>query len=269
MPDDTQNGNSEVQQAAPQQVENEQPQKMPTETKSTEGDLASDASEKTRQQFEKLKRHNKELKEKLSKFEESSDVFGAYTKMQSPKYQQPVSATNDVISPKPAKVEKEMRKFVDDEGNVDIDLLNQTLTAAEKRALEADKRAAEAQRRVEEFEITYQAREMYKEFPELNPKSNNFNPEYFDIVKKDLLAQLVETGRQDGMKAAKKYIKYFRESPKKKEIEAQKVNRENASLSLSQSGKGRSYSAVEDAELRKRSRTESAALWERLKRSGY
>lgn len=221
-----------VQETVPEEL---QPSQKPAE-------LPEDASERTKREFEKLKEHNKQLKEKLNTYEKPPSVLDAYrpSGLQNitPPSAQQFSNLNQT------QVNQAVASFVDENGYVDVAALNSHLEranaqarAAEQRALVAEQRANRVEDRVSRFEVTQQTERLYQSFPELDPDNSAFDGDAYDLVSKELLDQLVKTGEQDAMKAANKMSRYFRTKKEEDANRQQAIQARDSATSIVGSGK--------------------------------
>jgi hypothetical protein len=201
---------------AQQQVEGQQlPEPMPSSNqKPTEGDtnqqlategeelsLPEDASDRTRKNFEKIREENRKLKEQLASkgtAQYGSSVFDAFRGGTN----EPVIPQDQYGSLNQSQTAAIAQQFVDQEGNVDINGLNQALLSANQRAEQAERRSYDAAERVTRFEETQQVREAHAVFPQLDPESVEFDPEFFDMVRDRMLRYMYEGKNQSLLDAA-------------------------------------------------------------------
>lgn len=248
------------------QVEELSALEVPAE--SVDGQLPDSAKEKTKQEFEKLKEHNKELSEKLSKLE---------AEKQQPKFnsvldEMPIT-TPAFVNPVPAQQDF-TKSMVDENGYIDQGLLNKTLTDAQERAQRAEDRAMLAQQRIEKFEETQLVRDVHSKHPTLDPYNPSFNREFYDAVKGEIQGQL-KRGYQDFQAAADKVAAELRVRSKDSEAvaraqeEEQKkviVQREQAStVSAGKKSQSSSYEDLQEG-LRK---GDNQSIGQLLKAAGY
>ena len=261
MPEDTQKlqevtTEEEVTTDEGQQQEELQASEKPAE----ELELPSEAKDRTKEQFEKLKQANQELKKQLEKAKPNRSVLESMI---------PNINSQDVnLGYVPKQVAPKTDDLIDQEGYVNANVLDSRL----KKAEEAERKAQEALNRVANYEINQQVKDLHREFPELDPNSPNFNADAYTLVQNELLNQLVSTGNQDGLGAARKMSRYFRpQESKPTDIKQQAVeSQKQAIISVANSGKGqRSVSNDEYEDLKKRSMTDPKAMAERLKLAGY
>jgi hypothetical protein len=269
MPDEIQNGQEELQAQG-----EETPEVLSTSEEPVVEGLPDDSSERTREQFEKLKAHNAELKKQLEAKEQQErstipSPLQAHMSLPVPEvqpevrqqYQQPVYQQPPVQEP----------QLMDEQGYVNGDVLTAQLKKAqeaEQRAQEALRRAQEAEARVSQFEINQETRELYQAYPELDPSSQVFDRDAYDLVANELTSQIVKSGRRDAMGAAAKMQKYFRKTTPQQE----KVLEQRAQVVTPSAGSVTQTSASADLDydsLKKRSRYDANALYERLERNGY
>jgi hypothetical protein len=261
MSDDTQGTTTAEETTAPA---------IPTENKPAEPSeptLPDGVAERTKEEFEKLKKHNLELKNKLSQFEQpKTSVLDDIR----PAADVPMPPTPSL---KPAQVQEIKESLVDENGYVDVARLESKLKAAESEASEAKQRAAQAEARMQRFEESAQVRAAHAEFPQLNPNSPTFDPKFYDLVKNELIGQMMR-GEQDMMRAAKKASELYTpkaDVTKAKEEAVEEFKTKVAKRDMaSESGTGRGAKTPIDREelIRKTRQGDSNALYKRLQASG-
>jgi hypothetical protein len=213
---------SEVTDNGQEKVDETTTEAMPTSDQPTEqeeqiDDLPEDVSERTRLQFEKLKAANKELAERLALQEQPKPQFSSVLDELYPKSQAPVAPSQD-------QAKDYVQGLVDKEGYIDPDQLNKTLQDSDERAKRAELEAKAARERVEKFEETQTVNKVHGLYPQLDPYHKDFDPLFYDYVKKDMIGQLME-GKQDYLAAAKSADSFFKKAQARqaKEAETQKV----------------------------------------------
>lgn len=265
MPDET--NEQKVQATEPQEVK-VQPEADAQPEEQQEG-LPEDASERTKREFDKLKKHNEELSRKLAEKEAQApkpSLLDQYV----PQIPQPNTAMASQVAPSltQAQVSEIERKLWDEEGTIDGQELQRRLALAEQaeaRAREAERKAQAALERIARFEADGQKKTLYQKFPELDPDNPSFNEEAYDLVRNEMVAQLWEKGQQDALSAAEKMSKYW----KPKETPAQKAVLQERQAVRSTSASGKASTASGDYEdLRKRSMYSKEAMEERIRRAG-
>lgn len=233
-----------------------QPEQEPAE-------LPDDAKERTKEQFNKLKESNKALKKELEEYKNAPSVLERYTRPREQQIQQPTAQQFVQQTPATPQFMNQNQDLIGQDGTIsDVTELNRRLRLAE----EARKEAMEAKRQVEEYHVNQQAKELHQAFPEVDPNSDDFDPEAYDLVSKELLKQLVETGKQDPIAAASKMSKYFREKPKQEAKQQQAVEKLQQATSSPQAG---NYDDLDDEQLARLSRSDDDAILERMRRAGY
>lgn len=284
MPEDTQLQEAEIQKEEATDEGQQQEELQASEKPETEGDLDQSVKDRTREQFEKLKKSNLELKEELEQLKrkntpsviESLRPQGPPPAMpQAPDFNKFVADYSQQSNLDQKQVKNVLEGLVDAEGYVNPDVLTAKLNKAEeaeRKAREAEKRANQALNEISNFQANQQARELHSQYPELDPNSKEFKPEAYELVKNELLNQMVNTGKQDGLAAAAKMSRYFRsnqpevKSDKDRSIEQKK----QAIQSVANTGKSqRSITNEEYEDLKVRSMTDPKAMAERLKLAGY
>ena len=197
MPDEIQTGQDIV-------VKEDTQVDMPaTETKPEE--LPQEASERTKQEFEKLKAKNKELAEKLARHEqeETNSLLDSLTK--------PVLDSN----PPQGQVENIVQNLTDENGYIDEALLKKTLQESSQtanQAVQAAKLAQESARKSEEriskYEQNEQVKKAYTEFPQADPENDNFDPRFVELVKNEMIGQAMNRVKPNFYEACKKWSSF-------------------------------------------------------------
>lgn len=187
---------------------------MPTDNKPEVNDsLPDEASERTKEQFDKLKESNKELAQKLELLEKVNQP--EEPKISALERLRPPSQEVKPVIPIEEEPEEDL---IDENGYIDEARLkkglnNSKLKAkdAEERAKQAQQKADEAIRRIEEYEVTNEKKRVHSDFPEIDPYSPKFNPELYDQVSKDMLWNLVNVGSEDFYGSTAKVVSNFRQ----------------------------------------------------------
>ncbi len=246
---------------------------MPSSVQPAEANegLPEDVSDRTKQEFEKLKLHNKELAEKLAALEQPpvtpQPQFTSVLDELNP-------SSNQFGSLTPAQVEEVTNEIQDKDGFVDMDLLNKTLREANRRAQLAEEKARKAEERIEKFEETQTTRVVHEKYPQLDPHSPNFDARFYEFVKNDLIGQMMK-GQKDYMASAKKAEQFFAQQNQQKEQqqaqveENQKVisQREQASVTT---GGAKAPQQAQYEELVKGTLTgDNLSIGQRLQASGH
>jgi len=189
-----------------------------TESEDSDGETEKD---RTAKQFEKLKRHNKELAEKVrhlqggqrgdSVFDLPGSGGGSKTSPARGNQSQQISETFSHLNQR--GVEQEMDKIVDENGLVDVELLNKKLNDANQRAMQAEQRTNQVVTNLRKMEENQELNKAYEEYPELNPRDDGFDSEFFDLVRDVMVGQMAR-GERDLLKAAKSVGKHYKDSKK-------------------------------------------------------
>ena len=152
---------------------------LPDQEKTTqeEPNLPEHAAERTRKEFEKLLASNKELKAKLKELEVKKQA-----------------EVKTEVSNYSSNISEDMGDYVDEEGNVLIDKLNQDLKSLKMSALEAKALAEDAKNTIEvEKAVT--------KHPYLDPANTDYDPQFVELVK-DRLARLQLEGKNASLSMA-------------------------------------------------------------------
>jgi len=277
--------------------ESEQPQKE-SQAEDSEN-KEEETKNRTKKQFDKLKKHNKELKEeneKLYKNVMESLKPDEFLKKQefTPEFHQ----QTDQAAPnlKREEVEDIYANLItkDELGNpvIDPDLLIKTLKEANEEAKTARKEAKEARRRadqtereakrtIRDFEESREVRIVHKKYPQIDPKSDDFNEMFWDDVRKEIATAPILRGENVSFMEAADKIWNERYAPKEEVEEVNKKEKEkmektedakrniNASTPTTSFVKDY-YSKTENEALKQATIAgKKGALAERLRRSGY
>lgn len=233
----------------------------PAEEQPTEesGETPADGgSDRTREQFEKLTEANKRLKEENEKLQKSEPQKSVLESLR---------PQDNFPNVSPQQAEQIAEGVFDEQGFVDPNLLNQKLAQAEEVARQAIQTAQQAQQQLRNFEETQQTQQVYIQYPQLNPNGENFDPQFYNRVRNELIGQMMQ-GKQDLMSAAKTVQESFVVNTQAQEKEeAEKSLKQQASSNLGTS-QGASKPVDQDflAEETRKGNTE--ALMERLRRAG-
>lgn len=240
----------------------------PTEDSRTQegekaGALPDNASERTRQEFEKLKQHNKELAERLANLEASRGTTPVTT----------TTVADELRFPRPepvndADISKTIQDLTDKDGYLDEAKLKAVLKKNQDAAVVAQQAALAAEERVTKFEEREQMREARGIAPEFDPFNRDYNPEFYDKVVLNLQRMKLKTGKMDIVQATKE-VKAELEKSKNKDKGSEKVVEQRQQINAVPSER-RSDTKYSSDELVLRSRQgDRSAIYDRLKRSGY
>lgn len=233
--------------------------------------LPEDASERTREQFEKLTARNRELAQKLSQYEgtkKKPTIFDF-----SPQMQQPA-----VVQQQTVEQQNEISPIVPDaEGYVDVNKINETLNQlriekdrALKEAQEAKRLAQEVKENVSRSEIKQTSQLVFQKHPELDPDNTDFDEKFTELVKLELLRQMTEEGTQDYLRAADHIRNNLYSPNKKSEQKKEEIQKAQQARSEINALASSSQSQSSEDELIARSRKgDRDAIYERLMRSGH
>jgi hypothetical protein len=250
-----------------QDIVEEKPQEEVTASEQTQVDeLPEDVSERTREQFEKLKESNKQMKERLNALEagqqdQLADIYDSLRPKGMPQLDENSGNLDTLIK----------------DGYVDENVLKQSLNQLTKQAQEAQKRADLAQKKIQEIEENAQVKEAYKEYPQLNPKNTDvFDPNFYKLVKNELIGQMIE-GKKDLLEAAQEVSRVYKpnveakekEQAKKEDFDKKEEQIQKQNPTSGARGQDR-YAELDQNDLVKATmRNQKGALAERLRRSGY
>jgi hypothetical protein len=248
------------------QVEEKLPSAIPTEDKpaeATEPKLPDGVAERTAAEFEKLKQHNAELKDQLDAYKSKTSVLDEL---------KPAEVQVETPNLPPSKVEEIKSKFVDENGFVDVAAVESALIRAEERAKKAEEKANSIEKRIQNSEETQQVKVAHTEFPQLDPHGNKFDAKFYNLVKNELIGQMMN-GEQDIVKAAHKVSEYYTPA-NVEQVKSEAVNeykekvtkRSQATENVVSRGKGEP--SDQEELIRKTRAGDPDALFKRLQASG-
>lgn len=260
MPEDTQGTESAEEKTA---------SAIPTEEKpaeTTEPKLPDGVAERTAAEFAKLKEHNAQLKAENELYKSKTSVLDDLR----PTAEVPLPPTPSLTQ---TKVEEIKSAFVDENGYVDVARLEAALKAANTEAKQAKAQAQQAESRVQRFEESAQIRAAHSAYPHLDPKSATFDPKFYELVKNELIGQMMK-GEQDIIQAAKKVSEFY--VPKVDVTEAKeeavkeyksKVTKRDQAFEKGE-GRGKTEPSEHEELVRKTLKGDNDALYKRLQASG-
>lgn len=241
----------------------EEKQEVAPEAETPQEELPDSASDRTKEQFEKLKT---QLADANAKNARGTSVFdnmrGVPQDSQQAEPQQ--AQPNPFISEQPQPEEP----LVADDGTVDIGKVNQSF----EKTRQAEERILQSEQRFLRMEEDRQTQEAHEAHPELNPQDSSFDSDLFDVVSA-VAAQNMVNGGTKSIKQITDEVKSFRTSPKevkkvqKKAIQDFKEGQEKKDQEPIEEGKGGERKAdISLEDLRERTRQgDSSALDQRLK----
>lgn len=249
----------------PDQAESTDAESMPNSQNSEEDlELPEGVKDRTREQFEKLKAQLAEEKKKNKQTQRpQGSMFDEFR-------HQPSTFNNLNQN----QVNQIQESYIDQDGNVDVVGLNQALHLANQRAEQAYREAQETRARMIRVEEDKQAAEAHAKYPSLDPQSEDFDSNFYDLVRDRMLRNFYEGKEQQYIQVANDLARIY--YPKtSKEAEKQAIEKAKQVQSQKQSGpieSGRGEQRETQAnldELRLRSRTgDKSAILQRLKAIG-
>lgn len=257
-------------------VEGQQPASMPNANQTpenNEGELPEDTSERTRQQFEKLKQSNQELLDKVRQLEEVNKRPQANSALDALKPTPPANPQVPGVSQD--KVDDIIDKLTDENGYIDDEALKRALKEAKEEARKAREEAKQTQATIEQIQENEEVQKAHAKYPQLDPKSDKFDANFFELVKNELVGQMMR-GEKNLLAAADKIALIV--PPKKEETPAPNPeppapNKQEEQLrQISGTAPNRSafnYEQADLATLRQKSIAgDNNAIIERLRRAG-
>lgn len=288
MSDENQNGQTVAEDQLvtdSQELQSEAPlEPMPSSEEPADNQV--ETSERTKEQFQKLLEHNRELAEKVKALEGSKPQRMSVVEASDPMANLPTVPQGQVTTQplqnlpnfdfshlSQRQVEKEAVKFVDSDGYLDeaalnnhLSQLNTKVIESEERARRAEERLQQVDKRISTFEQNQEAKELHIAFPELDPNSPSFNEDFYDLTRKEILDQRIRVGTVNAMEAARKMSKHFR----KPQVDQQAVaQRQQATAQVGTITSQSSSTTQETDQLRREARNNSEALGKLLMSQGF
>jgi hypothetical protein len=281
MSDETQIGQAEsapIEKDTQESLSNSnQPADVKAVTPTPEGELPEEVKERTKAEFEKLKEANRLLKQELEASRPKPQSVLESLRPQGGQVDKKEIATliEDNTDLKGSEVDDVIKQLVDEDNYLDTDKLKKVLadnsrkmSMAEQRAAKAEEVAKMASEKVTKFEETEQMKRVYQEFPTLNPESENFDERFFQLVRNEMIGQLMENGQQDLTAATKKVMDIYRPGEAEaKKLEAATTQREQASAGVS-AAQGKADLNQEDL-VNRTKKGDREAIYARLQAAGY
>lgn len=247
----------------------------PAKAEETPAPSIDSTNERTKQEFEKLKETNKELKKERDSYKNVLDSLKPDKPITPPAPNIPPASNYSHLDQN--KVNEIAKSLVDDNGMVDMNKLTSMLVEANTRAANAEHEAKsarqESKKTLEDFEETELMRKVHNKFPEIDPKNDKFNEELYDSVRNELVGQMLRGEKEDIWKATEKWhVRMFGKAVPKEAVKKEKeANEARKAISQTPSGAATNrYSTADHDDLVRRTRLgDKNALKERLERSGY
>lgn len=209
---------------------------MPEEEKKQEEEAEEEeeereVSDRTKEQFEKLTESNKELKTERDKYKNVLESL--VPEKPEDKYQEP---TNKMPSAGQYKnleqkdIESVFKSMVDEDGYLDGNVLLTTLKKMDERTRRAEQEAIRLKKEQERLkleeeqkQISSEAKMVHEKYPQLDPENEEeFNKDFYNAVRGDLINDMMKSGKRDFMKSADRIAKAFVSSSKEEKEVATK-----------------------------------------------
>lgn len=266
-----------------QTEEVKEPEPAPDQSSEDDLTLPEGVTERTRQQFDKLKARLAEA-ESRAKHSQASDfgdsVFDSFRPQQTVSQNLPGQETYGFLNQQ--QVDSITSQFVDADGNVDINGLNQALALSNQKAAQAEQRAKSVEDKLERLEETQQVKEAHAVHPQLDPgNKESFDPTFFELVRDRLLRNMYEGKKQSLLEVANDLSKAYKttspvnlDKVKEEAVTQYKQTQESRNQGPIETGKGEDRNPLANLEeLRKQTRSENPlrptpALDERLRAAG-
>jgi len=245
-----------------------------------------EVKDRTSEQFEKLTQSNKELKQKNDQLQ---NVLESLTPNEVPpsveqRYEAPINkapSANQYANLEQQDIDAAFKSMMDKDGYLDgnkllamLKNMDQRATGAEQRAKRAEEHAIRVQSAQEGARKTEIMRKVHAKFPALDPESEEFNQDFYDVVRNELIDQMMK-GKENPMEAAEKWHqKLYVNNDMKKSEKAQKQETDNQKAQINATRPKSSamvgyYKEAKDKELQdKIRRGVRGALAEKLRRIG-
>jgi hypothetical protein len=260
MSDTIQNGQIPAEgETAEPMPSSEQPAEDAQEEEVVEDESPEQVKSRTAEQFEKLKATNRELSEKLKALEGSKPTPSSVLDELRP------SVDTAALPPVPTAGNQPL---VDNEGYIDANLLNSTVSGTRQAAEEAKRISLQTQQQIQRFQESQVVQAVHKDFPEIDPNSDQFDPAFYDFVKNDLIGQMMK-GTEDLRAAADKARKTLGKKQAEPEPRKETISSRGQASAPTGTSKGTPPTSDEQASLVERSyKGDKDAIFKRLQASG-
>jgi len=240
-------------------------------TEETQAELPVEANERTKQQFEKLKQHNKELLEELERAKAQPKPSESALGSLNPQ----VSAVAPNLTQD--QVQDIVKGLVDENGYLDSALLENTLRQANREVAEAKavaeqarQEAIQARQAVSKFEETREVRIAHKKFPSVDPDSKSYDPHFYKLVKNELLGAMYEGRKVSFVDACREVSQVYTPKTGVSETKAKAVEEYKKDVALkstlNETGKSRPDTKISKDDLVEGTRKGDAqSIYDRLK----
>lgn len=271
----------------PEEVQEETPEvAVPQEEEVVESQEPQEENavkaDRTKQQFEKLKKSNKELQEERDAYK---NLFESIRPVETPVAQAPIPQADQFQNLNQQQIDQTLQSMVDENGMLDGNKLMQTLSAMDERAKKAEQAVQEIRSEKQKETMTQRDKEekaaqtqVYEKYPQLNPEGEDFDPKFWQYVYNDL-AVTAKKGQMpsetDYMVSADKVYEDLyegRDMTKKGKEEATKKEEQkrqiNATRPRSNIAIGHYNNQEDDALLKQVQQGKRGAVGELLRRKG-
>lgn len=195
--------------------------------------------DRTSEQFEKLKKSNQELKEERDQLDAENKEYQSVLDSLIPDPQNIPSTPQPPVAQMPnaqnfqnltqEQVDNTAKSLIDENGYLDGAKLMLTLDQMDKNVKEAQQKAQLAEEKLRQRDQQDQearknaaTQQLHAEFPMLDPDNEQFNPDFWDAVRNDLIGQMMQ-GRENPQEAASKwYSRFYGDGDDMKKKEQQK-----------------------------------------------
>ena len=247
-----------------QQEDQEEPQEEATQT---QDELP--IKERTRERIEELAKGKKSAEEALEDLKKRKSVFDEFLPEQQGQPEQP-------IQQEPPK-QQTVDQFIDDQGNVDVQGLNDAPKNATQMGTMGYQQAQQAIQYAQQVDRRNQEREAYTKYPELNPISEEHDDDFKQLVAAQMAMNWAKGENKTLIEVAdfvhERYAKrQTEEAVAKKAVEQYKEAQSNRDQGPMEKGRGAGRSDVTKERLKEISLKgdpdqQAAAIAERLKRA--
>lgn len=222
-----------------------------------------DIKDRTREEFDKLKQSNKELKQENEDLKrDTRNILESLRPEPMPQPEQPRQAAPQPQAPNANnyshlnqnQVNQITQQIIDDNGYLNEQALMNELNKSNQALQEADRRVKLAEEKAEkaaqsaqaavtsmqDFQESQQMQAVHKKYPALDPKSEGFDPNFYDAVRNELVSSMIANKKFTVMDSADKWAKMFtkQEAPKdpqqraKEQLSTQMPRRQTSNQSM-------------------------------------
>jgi len=200
----------------------QQPKVAASQEETTVAGLPDETKERTREQFEKLTSHNKELADALERTQQQLDDYRRRV-FNDQRFQE---------------VQPEQPLYDQNTGLINV----QALEDLQQRLIKAEVKLQATEKGVTQVSQTVEEKEAFASYPELNRNDGNFNEEFHKLTRAIAMDSMVYPDQYKGnpltfKEAADLAMKQMKKEEKQEQAQGEKAEEEKEQASLGASGR--------------------------------